>query len=287
MTQILPTRARDLDLSSRVHIMGILNVTPDSFFDGGRAETPEAAVARAEALLEEGADLIDVGGESTRPGSRPVPLEEELRRVVPVVEVLAQRFPGVPISVDTSKAEVARQALEEGASLVNDVSALRFDPRMAAVVKEHGVPVVLMHMRGTPSTMQDNPAYENVVAEINAFFEERLGFCARAGIQAPIVLDPGLGFGKTVDHNVEILRSLGSLNRWHCPLLIGPSRKSFLGRLLSDGPDPAPVEDRYEATLASCLWAASQGARILRVHDVRGLRRALRVWDAIAGPRNG
>jgi dihydropteroate synthase len=280
---ILNTRAGDLKLSSRVHLMGVLNVTPDSFSDGGKFLSPEAALARAEAMAEEGADIIDVGGESTRPGAPPVPLQEEIRRVVPVVEVLAQRFPSLPISVDTTKAEVARLCLEEGASIINDVSALRFDAGMAAVLREHGVPVILMHMQGSPSDMQDNPAYGDVAREIKDFFQERLGFLADQGLKNQTVLDPGIGFGKMLEHNVAILKNLRSFVEMGKPVLLGTSRKSFLGRLLAEEGRPLPPEEREEATLASGLWAALQGVHILRVHDVRAAARSLKVWRAASG----
>jgi dihydropteroate synthase len=275
----LKTRAKDLDLSEP-RVMGVINVTPDSFSDGGECLSPEAAVARAEALIEAGADVLDVGGESTRPGAPPVPLEEELARVLPVAEVLCQRFPGTPVSIDTSKAEVARRCLEEGASVINDVTALRGDPAMAAVVQEHGVPVVLMHMQGDPRTMQNAPRYGDVVREVKDFFRERLGAAAAAGIREDrVLLDPGIGFGKTLEHNLELLRRLAELDELGRPLVVGTSRKSFLGAL-SGGAAPA---ERGPGTLASNLWAVAQGARLLRVHDAQAMRRALDVWKAIAG----
>ncbi len=287
-TLILHTRAGDLNLAERVRLMGVINVTPDSFSDGGEFLSHEAAIARAEEMVEEGADLIDVGGESTRPGAASVPVDKELRRVAPIVELLAQRLPKVPISVDTNKAAVARKVLEAGASLVNDISALRHDPGMVSVIKEHGVPVVLMHMQGTPANMQDRPHYADVVAEINEFFKERLAFCSGQGLRNQIVLDPGICFGKTLEHNLEILRRLAELDKWGHPILIGTSRKSFLGRILEGREENAPPpQDRLEGSLASGLWAASHGARILRVHDVRAARRALDVWSAIAGDTAG
>lgn len=285
---ILRTRSAALDLSARTHVMGVLNVTPDSFSDGGKYLSPEAAIARAEELAEEGADIIDVGGESTRPGAAPVPLEGELRRVVPVVEALAQRLPRIPISVDTSKAEVARQCLEEGASLINDVSALRYDPKMVDVLRANDVPVILMHMRGDPRAMQQNPAYGDVVSDIKAFFRERLEFAGRSGMKKErILLDPGIGFGKTLEHNLEILRKLRDFLDLGCPLVVGTSRKSFIGRLLAEGERVLGPDQREEGTIASCLWAASGGARILRVHAVKGVRRALKIWEAIERGANG
>jgi dihydropteroate synthase len=211
--------------------MGILNVTPDSFSDGGRFDRPDAAVARAETMAAAaGAPLIDIGGESTRPGAVPVDVEEETRRVVPVVAAVARRLPGVWVSIDTSKAEVARRALDAGARLVNDVSALS-DPAMATVLHEHRAPAVLMHRRGDPRTMQDNPVYTDVIAAIASFFEERLAFAAAHGLpRTNFLLDPGLGFGKTTAHNLTILRRMDEFQRFGLPLLIGASRKSFIGR---------------------------------------------------------
>lgn len=267
--------------------MGILNVTPDSFSDGGRHAVVASAIARAEAMAEEGAHLIDVGGESTRPGADPVPLEEELRRVLPVVEVLAQRLPRVPISVDTMKAEVARRCLDEGASLINDVSALRHDPDMAGAVKEHGVPVVLMHMLGEPRAMQKNPSYKDVVEDVRRFFRERMAFAEERGIRN-VLLDPGLGFGKTTEHNLDLLRRLEAFGGLGRPLLLGASRKSFIGRRLGTEEDPLPPEDRLEGTLAVHLWAAFRGAHILRVHDVAAHARAVKLWRSLApGPGAG
>lgn len=258
-------------------IMGVLNVTPDSFSDGGRYLAAEEAIRRGLEMAEEGADLIDVGGESSRPGAQPVPLEEEIRRVLPVVERLAAAGPA--ISVDTTKAEVARRAVEAGAVLVNDISALRFDPQMATEVARMGVPVVLMHMRGTPQDMQQDPVYADVVGEVKAFLNERIAFAASAGIPSDrVMIDPGIGFGKTVAHNLEILRRLSEFTALGYPVLIGPSRKSFLGKILD-----LPVEERVEATAAAVAIGVWQGAAVVRVHDVRAIRRVVRVVDAIRG----
>ncbi len=258
-------------------IMGVLNVTPDSFSDGGRYLAAEDAIRRGLEMAEEGADLIDVGGESSRPGAQPVPLEEEIRRVLPVVERLAAAGPA--ISVDTTKAEVARRAVEAGAVLVNDISALRFDPQMATEVARMGVPVVLMHMRGTPQDMQQDPVYADVVGEVKAFLNERIAFAASAGIPSDrVMIDPGIGFGKTVAHNLEILRRLSEFTALGYPVLIGPSRKSFLGKILD-----LPVEERVEATAAAVAIGVWQGAAVVRVHDVRAIRRVVRVVDAIRG----
>jgi len=262
-------RWRELNPDGRVLIMGILNVTPDSFSDGGRFLSPDAAVKRALIMEKEGADIIDVGGESSRPGAEPVPVEEELRRVIPVLERLRGKL-RIPISIDTTKAEVAEAALRAGASIVNDTSALRFDPAMASVVAEFGAGLVLMHMLGTPKTMQQAPHYEDVVREVRDFLAERALYAQSQGIpREAIAVDPGIGFGKTVEHNLELLRRLPELVEFGFPVLVGPSRKSFIGAILGLG-----VEERLEGTLAACAVAVVRGADILRVHDVREVRRA-------------
>jgi len=264
-------------LGSRTLIMGILNVTPDSFSDGGRYTSVEAAVAHARRMAEEGADIIDIGGESTRPGAEPVPLEEELRRVIPVVEAVRAELPRICISVDTYKAKVAEEALRVGADMINDVSALRFDTRMAEVAAEAGAPVVLMHMRGTPKTMQQDPRYDDVVREIIEFLDERISWAVSQGIdREKIIVDPGIGFGKRPEHNTEILRRLGELKALGRPVLLGTSRKSFLGALTK-----RPVEKRLEETVASVVIGALHGADIVRVHDVGAVKHALTVADAI------
>jgi dihydropteroate synthase len=260
-------------------VMGIVNVTPDSFSDGGRFAEPGAAVAHGLELVGQGADLLDVGGESTRPGSQPVPLEEELRRVVPVVSELAARA-GVPISVDTSKAEVARQSLEAGAHVINDVTALLGDPDMAAVVRDFRAGVVLMHMQGTPATMQQAPTYADVVAEVTAFLQARLQAALDVGIAAEqVALDPGIGFGKTAGHNLELLDRLAELERLGRPVCLGVSRKGFLGRLLV-----RPTEQRLAGSLAAVCFALGRGAaQVLRVHDVAETRDAVIVYRALEG----
>jgi len=266
-----------LDLSARTRIMGVLNVTPDSFSDGGRYLRPDRALAHAQRMGEAGADLIDIGGESTRPGAPRVPLDEELRRVIPVIERVAARC-RLPISIDTSKAEVARRALAAGAAMVNDVTALRGDPAMAGVVADAGVPVVLMHMRGTPSTMQRRPRYRALMNDLLRFFRERISAATAAGIdRRRILIDPGIGFGKTVAHNLEILQRLELLARLGRPILVGPSRKSFLGRLAGD----LPVDRRLEGTAAAVTAAVLHGAQMVRVHDVAEMVRVVRVADAI------
>jgi dihydropteroate synthase len=263
----------------RTLVMGILNVTPDSFFDGGQFFHLESALGHARRLIREGADILDIGGESSRPGAQPVPEEEELRRVVPVIRAIRQES-AVPISVDTYKAAVAEAALEAGANIVNDISALRFDSRMVEVVARAGVPVVLMHMRGEPRTMQQNPVYADVVREIKEFFAERIAFARAHGIEK-ILIDPGIGFGKTVEHNLEILRRLGEFRELGCPILIGVSRKSFIGRLCGTAENPLPPSERLEGTIASNVIAVLNGAQIVRVHDVAAHKRALAIVDAI------
>jgi len=270
-------RNREIAVGGRTLVMGIVNVTPDSFSDGGKFADADAAVAHGKALLAEGADLLDVGGESSRPGSEPVPVEEELRRVVPVVDRLVKAT-GAVVSVDTTNARVAAEAIAAGALIVNDISALRFDPRMADVVAHTKAGVVLMHMLGEPKTMQADPRYGDVVAEIAAFLRDRCEFAVQAGIRLDgVVLDPGIGFGKTLDHNLEILRRLPELSGLGRPLLVGPSRKAFIGKVLGD----LPATERLEGTAAAVALAIHGGAAIVRVHDVRAMVRVARVADAI------
>jgi dihydropteroate synthase len=255
--------------------MGVVNVTPDSFSDGGLHLYPDAASTEALGMLDEGAAIVDVGGESTRPGSEGVPLDEELRRVVPVLESLA----GQPVSIDTAKAEVARRALELGAELVNDVTALRGDPELAGEVAGAGAYVCLMHMQGEPRTMQEDPRYDDVVSEVKAFLEQRLAFAVSAGIREELVcLDPGIGFGKTDEHNFELVRRLPELAAIGRPLVIGFSRKSTLGRIMGD---PAAKLGTAAASVGAAVAAYERGATILRVHDVRAHVEALRVAQAV------
>lgn len=263
-----------LDLS-RPRIMGILNVTPDSFSDGGRFDRLEAALSHARQMAEAGADIIDIGGESTRPGAAPVSEDEELARVIPVIEILAKEL-DVPLSVDSSKPRVMREAVAAGASMVNDVNALR-TPGALAAVAELGVPVCLMHMQGEPRTMQRAPHYEDVLGEVRDFLMARVGDCLEAGIRAEdIVLDPGFGFGKTLDHNLALLRGLPELCRSGFPVLVGISRKSMIGVLTG-----REVAQRLAGSLAAAVLALEGGARILRVHDVAETRDVLRVWEAV------
>jgi dihydropteroate synthase len=259
-------------------VMGILNVTPDSFSDGGEFFDLQAAVSRAGRMLEEGVGIIDVGGESTRPGADPVPPEEELRRVAPVVRAIAEAHPGAVISVDTYRAATARAAIEAGASIVNDVTALRADPEMTAFVAEAGCPVVLMHMLGEPRTMQQHPRYDDVVREVRDFLAERAELAVAAGVDpANIVLDPGIGFGKTLEHNLALINRLNELVELGHPVLVGASRKSFLGRIT----DAEAAGERISGTVATTVMAYERGASIFRVHDVRPNREALAVAEAV------
>jgi dihydropteroate synthase len=256
--------------------MGVVNVTPDSFSDGGLYLDPEAAVAHGRELVAQGAEILDVGGESTRPGAEEVSEAEELRRVVPVVEGLAG---AATVSVDTSKLRVAEAALDAGAEIVNDVTAMRHDPGIGALCAERGAGLVLMHMLGDPRTMQVDPHYEDVVDEVKAFLAERLEAAVAAGVDEERVwLDPGIGFGKTLEHNLELLRRLGELRDLGRPLVIGTSRKSFLGKI-----DDSPVDERLGGTIASSVLAAAEGADVLRVHDVAEIRQALTVAEAVLG----
>jgi len=260
----------------RPSVMGVVNVTPDSFSDGGVNFRPGDAVASARRMVEEGAAIVDVGGESTRPGSEAVPADEELRRVVPVLEELGD---AVPVSIDTAKAEVARRAIELGAELVNDVTALRGDPELAEVVASSGAYLCLMHMQGEPRTMQDRPTYEDVAAEVASFLEQRLAFAVDAGIpEERICLDPGFGFGKTVEQNFELLGRLGQIVALGRPVLVGLSRKRSLGRILGD---PHATTGPLSASLAAAVEAYERGAAIFRVHDVREHVEALIVAAAV------
>jgi dihydropteroate synthase len=269
-------------MTPHFRVMGIVNVTPDSFSDGGRFLKAEAAIEHGRALLAEGAEIVDVGGESTRPGAEPVSAVEELERVRPVIEGLAGEGAGAQISIDTSKAVVARAALDAGASLVNDVSALRADPQMAGVVADSGAECCLMHMLGEPRTMQRDPRYDDVMDDVKRFLEERLAFAVREGIaERRVLLDPGIGFGKTVEHNLELLRRLDELSSLGRPIVIGTSRKSFLGRIAGE----ASASERLAGTLATNVLALERGASVFRVHDVAPVREALAVAAATLGER--
>jgi dihydropteroate synthase len=257
--------------------MGIVNVTPDSFYDGGQRFDTGRAVDDAVEMIDFGAEILDIGGESTRPGAQAISLDEELRRVLPVIRELRTRC-SVPISIDTYKEAVARAALDSGADIVNDISALRFDPAMAALIAREGVPLILMHMQGVPRTMQREPRYQDVVGEVRDFLAERVRAANQAGIvQEEIIIDPGIGFGKTLAHNLALLKNLQSLISLGQPLLIGVSRKAFIGKILN----AAGPEERLEGSVAAGVAAALSGANILRVHDVSETVRAVRVADAI------
>ena len=266
------------DPRRRTLVMGVLNVTPDSFSDGGRFAARDAAVAHALEIVEAGADLIDIGGESTRPGSRPVPPDEQVRRVVPVIEDVVRRAAPVTLSIDTTRAPVAQAALEAGAALVNDISAGRDDAGMLPLVARRGVPIVLMHMQGTPATMQDNPTYSDVTRETVDFLRERAAAAEGAGV-APhrILVDPGIGFGKTMAHNLELIRRQGELGALGRPVVIGTSRKGFIGRITNE-PEPSR---RLFGTAASVAWSVANGAAVVRVHDVRAMAQVVRMTEAI------
>lgn len=256
--------------------MGILNVTPDSFSDGGQHDDVEPAVEHGLRLVDDGADIIDIGGESTRPGAEPVSESEELRRTVPVIQQLAERT-SVPISIDTTKSAVAAEAMQAGATIVNDISGLTFDPNMIKVCAESDCAVVCMHIKGTPQTMQQEPSYENCVAEVRKFLSQRLSALQAAGISPErVCLDPGIGFGKTAQHNLELLRDLNSLHKLDRPLLIGHSRKRFLSKLLG-----RQVEERLAGTIGVAIALAEHDADFIRVHDVRATRDALVAWQAV------
>ena len=274
----------DMEFGRQTCIMGVVNVTPDSFSDGGNFFTSDAAVAQGEKLAADGADILDIGGESTRPFSEPIPDDEEIRRVIPVIENLAKRL-SIPISIDTMKAAVARRALEAGAAMINDISALRFDPDMAAVAKAFDTPVVLMHMLGDPKTMQKSPSYDDLIFEIRNFLEEAIRRAEGQGIsKSKLIIDPGIGFGKTVSHNLLLINHLAAFASLEVPILIGPSRKAFIRKLLKNeqsediSADSPIVEIGTQAAVAA---AVLRGAHIVRVHDVANTRATIRILDAM------
>ena len=257
-------------------IMGIINVTPDSFSDGGKYANVEAAVMRAKQMVADGADIIDIGGESSRPGAEPISANEECRRVVPVVQALAEQFQ-IPISVDTYKAEVAYEALSAGACVINDITALHGDPNMCQILADAQAGVILMHMQGVPATMQKAPTYQNVVVEVHAWLTEVASQAVDRGIDSSrIMIDPGIGFGKTFDHNLEILHNLIQFRGIGYPLLVGVSRKKFIGQILD-----LPVHQREEGTAATVAWSIINGANVVRVHDVAKMKQVVQVIDAI------
>jgi len=274
----------DMELGRRTYIMGVVNVTPDSFSDGGKFFAYDAAVAQGQKLAADGADILDIGGESTRPFSEAVSADEEIERVIPVIEKLADQLT-IPISIDTMKAEVARRALEAGASMINDVSALRYDPAMGEVARKFDTPVVLMHMLGSPKTMQDSPTYDNLIADISDFLKNAIERAQKQGIsRSKLIVDPGIGFGKTVSHNLFLIRHLHAFASLEVPILIGPSRKAFIRKLLKDAhyddipPDLPIVETGTQAAVAAAVLC---GAHIVRVHDAANTRATIRILDAI------
>ncbi|MCL4539441.1 MAG: dihydropteroate synthase [Bacteroidetes bacterium] len=267
-----------IEFGTRTYLMGILNVTPDSFSDGGRFFDQTDAVLHGFQMVKDGADMIDVGGESTRPGAEYVPADEEIRRVVPVIRKIRQKT-SVPVSIDTYKSEVAKAALEAGATIVNDISGLHFDEKMAEVIAEHSASVVIMHIKGTPKDMQTNPEYDDVVREVYDYLSKSVESASNSGIKQ-IMIDPGIGFGKTANHNLELLNRLEEFRGIGVPILIGVSRKSFIGKILD-----TPVDARLEGTAAAVTASILHGADIVRVHDVREMRRVARVADAIRRQR--
>lgn len=286
MRRTLAWKNHCLELGQRTLIMGIVNVTPDSFSDGGQFYAHESAMAQAERLVTNGADIIDIGGESTRPFAEKVSVKDEIARVIPVIEKLAPRIK-VPISIDTTKSQVAQAALAAGAAIINDISALRFDPAMAAIAARHQVPVIVMHMQGDPGTMQKAPAYDNVVAEVRLFLDETIQKAVHAGIQRDhIIIDPGIGFGKTGTHNLLLLQQLSALGQLEAPILVGPSRKRFIRDILktSDQKDiPAHWPEVETGTQAAVAAAIMNGADIVRVHNVANTKAMVDVLDAIKG----
>ena len=268
---------RAFDCSERTFVIGILNVTPDSFSDGGSFLDRATAIAHATRMIDDGADILDVGGESTRPGSTPVSADEELERVHPVIQRLAELHPAVPISIDTRKADVAAEALDAGATIVNDVSG-GADPAMFDVVRDREAAVVLMHMQGDPTTMQEAPHYDDVVGEVHEYLRQRIEAAELAGIDPErIAVDPGIGFGKDLDHNLELMHGVDAFLDLGRPVVVGPSRKKFIGTILD-----LPKEERVEGTVGAVVWMVARGAHLVRVHDVREVVRAVRVSDAIA-----
>lgn len=275
-------RGEPIVTGPRPRVMGIVNITPDSFSDGGRTFDPSAALAQVRGFVEDGVDILDVGGESSRPGAEPVRAEEEIRRILPVIEAIAATFPQVPISVDTVKPAAARAALRAGARIINDIAGLG-DPEMLRLAAETDCGIVLMHMAGTPQTMQINPTYENVVEEVRDFLARRVEAAVAIGIgRERIAIDPGIGFGKTHAHNLDLLRNIGRFASLGCTVLVGISRKGILGKLTG-----RPIEHRVTASVVSSLAAIVQGANVVRVHDVGPMVDAIRVWGEIQGWTGG
>ncbi len=273
----LKWRNFDFDFSKKTYIMGILNVTPDSFSDGGQFFNKDRAVEQAFRMIEDGADIIDVGGESTRPGAAEVSVKEEIKRVVPIIKAITKQA-SVPVSIDTYKASVAEAAVSAGASMINDISGLRFDPEMPDLVAKSKVPVVIMHIQGTPKNMQRHPYYKALIPEIMDYLREGIRIARRSGISdEKIIIDPGIGFGKTVAHNLEIINRLNEFTGFEKPILLGHSRKAFIGNILDD----APAADRLEGTAAAAAIGIFNGADIIRVHDIKEMARVARIADEI------
>lgn len=273
----LKWRNFDFDFSQKTYIMGILNVTPDSFSDGGQFFNKDKAVEQAFRMIEDGADIIDVGGESTRPGAAEVSVKEEINRVVPIIKAITKHA-SVPVSIDTYKASVAEAAISAGASMINDISGLRFDPAMPDLAAKSKVPVVIMHIQGTPRNMQRHPYYKALIPEIMDYLREGISIARRSGISdEKIIIDPGIGFGKTVAHNLEIINRLNEFTGFEKPILLGHSRKAFIGNILDD----APAADRLEGTAAAAAIGIFNGADIIRVHDIKEMARVARIADAI------
>jgi len=276
----LKFKSHTFDFTRRTYVMGILNVTPDSFSDGGKFFDKERAVEQALRMQEEGADIIDIGGESTRPGAEKISVREEISRVVPVIQALSNKV-RIPISIDTYKSDVAEAAVSAGATIINDISGLRFDPRMPRVAAGHQVPVVIMHIKGTPKNMQKDPSYQALIPEVVDYLRKGIEVARDAGIaDDKIIIDPGIGFGKTLEHNIEIIKKLDEFSGLERPILVGPSRKSFIGKILGD----LSVTERVEGTSAAIAICIFNGANIIRVHDVKEMARVAKVADRI---RNG
>jgi len=273
---VLNIRGKILNLKKRTGIMGVLNVTPDSFSDGGKYISPKKAIERGIQIVQEGADIIDIGGESTRPGSEPIGVQEELDRIIPVIEGLLKDVQ-TPVSVDTYKSEVAEVALEAGVHMINDIGAFRFDPNMPNVIKKYDVPCILMHIKGTPKVMQNNPEYKDLIGEIKNYFKERINFAVKNEIRMEnIIIDPGIGFGKKIKDNFLLLKRLDNFKIFGCPIMIGPSRKNFIGKTLN-----LPPDQRLEGTAAAVTAGILSGANIVRVHDVKEISRVVRIADEI------
>lgn len=267
----------ELNFLKKTYIMGIINVTPDSFFDGGRYFNLQKAVDHAFRLIDEGADILDIGGESTRPGAEPVSIDEELRRVIPVIEAISKRI-SIPISIDTYKAPVAEEAIKAGATIINDISGLRFDSEMSAIASKYKVPVIVMHIKGTPKDMQKNPYYEALIPEIIEYLRNSVVIAKQAGVdENMIIIDPGIGFGKLPEHNLEIIKNLREFSNLGKPLLIGVSRKSFIGKVLNE----SLPEKRLEGTASAVAISVINGANIVRVHDVGFMAKVVKMADAI------